>query len=154
MAQANLTIEQELNAPVVDFAEVFYSHPNGNIALRGINFSLAKSELLSILGSNGAGKTTLVRHINGLLKPSRGKVTVFGHDTKDLTSARLSRNVGIVFQNPNNQLFAQSVKREIEFGLNNFGFSEEEVKKRVTAALEDFSLAEYAERPPMELSGG
>jgi energy-coupling factor transport system ATP-binding protein len=150
--RGNLTVHRDDS--VVNFNDVYYSHPNGNIALRGISFRLAKAELLSILGSNGAGKTTLVRHINGLLKPTRGKVTVFGDDTKDLTAARLSGKVGIVFQNPNNQLFAQSVKKEIEFGLRNFGFLDEEVDRRVKAALEDFSLSEYAERPPMELSGG
>ncbi|MDA4111337.1 MAG: energy-coupling factor ABC transporter ATP-binding protein [Thaumarchaeota archaeon] len=140
--------------PIVSFEDVFYSHPNGNVALKGVNFSLRQSEVLAILGSNGAGKTTLVRHINGLLKPTRGKVSVFGEDTKQLSSAQLSRRVGIVFQNPNNQLFAQSVRKEIEFGLRNFGFSEDILKKRVESALNDFSLLDYADRPPMELSGG
>ncbi|MFI5420481.1 MAG: energy-coupling factor ABC transporter ATP-binding protein [Nitrososphaerales archaeon] len=139
---------------VVKFENDWYNHPNGNIALRGISFELGKSELLSILGSNGAGKTTLVRHINGLLKPTRGRVTVFGKETKEMTSAQLSRKVGIVFQNPNNQLFAQSVRKEIEFALNNFGLAENIVKERVQRALEDFSLTQYADRPPMELSGG
>ncbi|MDA4131074.1 MAG: energy-coupling factor ABC transporter ATP-binding protein [Thaumarchaeota archaeon] len=139
---------------VVAFQDVYFSHPNGNIALRGINFSISKGELVSILGSNGAGKTTLVRHINGLLKPSRGRVTVFGEDTKQQTSARLSKRVGIVFQNPNNQLFAQSVRKEIEFALKNFGLEDKIVSERVRGALDDFSLTQYAERPPMELSGG
>ena len=140
--------------PIVSFEDVYYSHPNGNIALKGINFNLRKSELLSILGSNGAGKTTLVRLINGLLKPTRGRVTVFGKDTKLSTSAQLSRSVGIVFQNPNNQLFAQSVRKEIEFALKNFGFSDAVISQRVEVALSTFSLSEYADKPPMELSGG
>jgi len=139
---------------VISFEDVDYSHPNGTIALRKVNFNIARSELVTILGANGAGKSTLVRHINGLLKPTHGSVRVFGQDTKLSTPAFLSRKVGIVFQNPNNQLFAQSVTKEIEFALKNFGFSDELLKKRVDWALDTFSLREYAERSPMELSGG
>jgi energy-coupling factor transport system ATP-binding protein len=139
---------------IVSFESVDYSHPNGNIALRGVSFTLKKGELIAILGSNGAGKTTLVRHINGLLKPTRGRVFVFGEDTKLSTSAKLSRKVGIVFQNPNNQLFAQCVAKEVEFALRNFGFSEELIRTRLDWALHTFDLEQYAERAPMELSGG
>ncbi len=141
-------------SPVVSFEGVDYSHPNGTIALRNVNLQMSSSELVAIMGTNGAGKSTLVRHVNGLLKPTHGKVTVFGEDTKTTTSARLSRRVGIVFQNPSNQLFAQSVTQEIEFGLKNFGFPDEFVKDRVRWALDTFSLGEYSERSPMELSGG
>ena len=95
-----------------------------------------------------------MRHINGLLKPTHGRVRVFGQDTKFSTPALLSRRVGIVFQNPNNQLFAQTVTKEIEFALKNFGFTNDFLKKRIDWALDTFSLREYAERSPMELSGG
>ncbi len=139
---------------IVSFENVDYSHPNGTIALKNASFQIEKGELLAILGSNGAGKTTLVRHINGLLKATHGTVKVFGEDAKLSTTAKLSRKVGIVFQNPNNQLFEQSVKKEIQFALRNFGFSESLVEERVNWALNTFSLSEYAERPPMELSGG
>ena len=138
----------------VTFESVDFSHPNGSVALRNVSLEIRKGELLAILGSNGAGKTTLVRHMNGLLKPTHGRVTVFGKDTKNETSASLSRKVGIVFQNPNNQLFAQSVRKEIEFALRNFKFSQELIEDRVKWALDTFSLNQYAERPPMELSGG
>jgi len=139
---------------IVSFENVDYSHPNGTIALRNISFQLKPGELLAILGSNGAGKTTLVRHINGLLKATHGTVKVFGKDAKLSTAAKLSRKVGIVFQNPNNQLFEQSVKKEIQFALRNFGFMEALIEERTNWALKTFSLAEYADRPPMELSGG
>lgn len=139
---------------VISFENVDYSHPNGTIALRDINLKIPASQLVAILGANGAGKSTLVRHVIGLLKPTHGKVTVFGQDTKTTTSAQLSRKVGIVFQNPNNQLFAQTVTKEMEFGLKNFGFSEDFVKERVKWALDTFSLTDYAERSPIELSGG
>ena len=138
----------------VSFDKVDFSHPNGNVALRGVSLEIRRGELIAILGSNGAGKTTLVRHMNGLLKPTHGKVTIFGKDTKSATSASLSRKVGIVFQNPNNQLFAQSVKSEIEFALKNFKFSTELLETRLKWALDTFSLSQYADRPPMELSGG
>jgi energy-coupling factor transporter ATP-binding protein EcfA2 len=140
--------------PAISFENVDYSHPNGAVALRHINLQIARSELLAILGANGAGKSTLVRHINGLLKPTHGKVTVFGQDTLTTTPAKLSRQVGIVFQNPNNQLFAQTVTKEIEFGLRNFGYTEDYVKERTKWALDTFSLSEYSERSPIELSGG
>jgi len=139
---------------VIRFNKVDYSHPTGTIALRDINFEIVQSELVAILGANGAGKSTLVRHINGLLKPTRGTVTVFGQDTKTATPAELSRKVGIVFQNPNNQLFAQTVSREIEFALKNFGLSDDFVKRRIKWALDTFLLTEYADRSPAELSGG
>lgn len=148
------TQDQAPQETVITFENVDFSHPNGTVALLGVNFTISKGELIAILGSNGAGKTTLVRHINGLLKPTHGVVRVFGQDTKLVTSATLSRRVGIVFQNPNNQLFAQSVRKEIEFALKNFGFSPELIEQRLKWALNTFSLSEYAEKPPMELSGG
>jgi energy-coupling factor transport system ATP-binding protein len=142
------------STPTVSFENVDFSHPNGTVALRNVNLKIGENELVAVLGTNGAGKSTLVRHINGLLKPTRGKVTIFGQDTRSTTSAQLSRKVGIVFQNPNNQLFAQSVRKEIEFGLRNFGFPDDLVEKRIRWALETFSLSDYAERSPIELSGG
>ncbi|MHB8568083.1 MAG: energy-coupling factor ABC transporter ATP-binding protein [Nitrososphaerales archaeon] len=139
---------------VVNVDSVDYAHPNGVTALKNVSLSVRAGELIAILGTNGAGKSTLVRHMNGILKPTRGTVTVFGHNTRDTTAAFLSRKVGIVFQNPNNQLFAQTVSSEIEFALRNFGYDEDAVRKRVDWALNTFSLSEYSDRPPLELSGG
>jgi energy-coupling factor transport system ATP-binding protein len=139
---------------IVRFEHVDYSHPNGVIALRDISLSIRSGELLAVLGRNGAGKSTLVRHMNALLKPTHGTVSVFGSDTRKVTSASLSRRVGIVFQNANNQLFATSVRTEIEFGLRNFGFSKDFISKRTLWALNMFSLEQYENTPPMELSGG
>lgn len=149
-----ITGREEYHDSIVSFHNVDYSHPNGTIALKGVSFQIKTGELLAILGSNGAGKTTLVRHINGLLKATHGTVNVFGEDTKLASTAKLSRRVGIVFQNPNNQLFEQTVRKEIQFALHNFGFSDAIIEEKVNWALNTFSLSEYADRPPMELSGG
>jgi energy-coupling factor transport system ATP-binding protein len=149
------TNELEDFAPeVISFEKVDYSHPNGVRALTEVSLSIKQGELVAILGTNGAGKSTLVRHINALLKPTRGKVRVLGTDTKQTTSAVLSKKVGIVFQNANDQLFEDSVTAEIQFGLKNFGFSPSAIEERTKWALDTFSLEEYADRPPMELSGG
>lgn len=144
----------EVGKEAVVFDNVDYSHANGNIALRKVSFRINSGELIAILGSNGAGKTTLIRHMNGLLKATHGIVYVFGRDTKTASCAELSRRVGIVFQNPNNQLFEQSVRKEIEFALKNFGLSKTTVDERTNWALQTFSLGQYSERAPMELSGG
>ncbi|HKW05587.1 MAG TPA: ABC transporter ATP-binding protein [Nitrososphaerales archaeon] len=149
------TNELEDFAPeVISFEKVDYSHPNGVRALSEVSLSIKQGELVAILGTNGAGKSTLVRHINALLKPTRGRVRVLGTDTKQTTSAVLSKKVGIVFQNANDQLFEDSVTAEIQFGLKNFGFSPSAIEERTKWALGTFSLDEYADRPPMELSGG
>lgn len=152
--QVEVIFEKRVKDTVIKFVNVNYSHPNGVVALNNVSLEISAGELIGVLGTNGAGKSTLVRHVNGLLKPTHGIVEIFGENTRGTSAAKLSKRVGIVFQNPNNQLFAQSVKSEIEFGLRNFGYSEEIVKRRTDWALNTFSLLEYASRPPMELSGG
>jgi energy-coupling factor transport system ATP-binding protein len=139
---------------VIKLSNVDYSHPNGVAALKNVNLGIKRGELVGILGTNGAGKSTLVRLMNALLRPTHGKVEVLGEDTRKTSAATLSRRVGIVFQNPHNQLFSQTVREEIEFGLRNFGFSEDLMSKRTQWALNMFSLSGFANRPPMELSGG
>lgn len=109
---------------------------------------------MAIVGENGAGKTTLVKHINGLLKPTRGNVAVFGVDTRKETVSNLSRRVGIIFQNPDHQLFSESVENEITFALKNFNFPEEVISRRLNWALNFFDLQRYRSTSPMLLSGG
>src|SRR3989337_482649 len=106
------------------------------------------------MGQNGAGKTTLVKHFNGLLKPSQGIVRIDGVETKKTSIATLSRNVGFVFQNPDHQLFSETVEEEIAFSLKNFGFEEETIQKQITWALNLLSLTEYQKTSPFMLSGG
>ncbi|MGQ9759335.1 MAG: energy-coupling factor ABC transporter ATP-binding protein [Candidatus Methanomethylicaceae archaeon] len=136
------------------FNDVSYFYAPGRYAIEHINLSIDKGEIVAILGENGAGKTTLVKHINGLLKPQHGTVTVSGMNTKETTVASLARQVGFVFQNPDHQLFAETVEKELMFALVNFNFSKEEIARRVDWALKQFELMEYKDRPPFMLSGG
>jgi len=106
------------------------------------------------MGQNGAGKTTLIKHFNGLLKPSSGIVRVDGVETTKTSVAALAKNVGFVFQNPDNQLFSETVEDEIAFALKNFGFDKETIAKRVTWALDFLSLLQYRKTSPFLLSGG
>jgi energy-coupling factor transport system ATP-binding protein len=111
-------------------------------------------EFIAIMGQNGAGKTTLVKHFNGLLKPSEGQVLVDGIDTTKTSVATLSRTVGFVFQNPDHQLFSETVEEEIAFALRNFGFKQEVIEKRITWAVNLLGLAQYRKTSPFMLSGG
>jgi len=103
---------------VVD--NVYFTYPNGVEALKGVSLKIEYGDFVAIMGQNGAGKTTLVKHLNGLLKPTKGNVFVDGVNTKDVSVASLARKVGYVFQNPDNQLFCESVEEEIAFALKNF----------------------------------
>jgi energy-coupling factor transport system ATP-binding protein len=139
---------------MITFEGVSYSYLPGTSALNNVNLEIGDHDLVAVLGENGAGKTTLVKHINGLLKPQAGRVIVGGTDTREATVATLARRVGLVFQNPDHQLFAETVEKELSFALINFGLNPEEVAKRVKWGLSEFELTPYRERPPFMLSGG
>ncbi len=138
----------------IEVRDVWFVYPNGVEALRGVSLTIREGEFVVIMGPNGAGKTTLVKTLNGLLKPTRGQVLVDGVDTRKATVAELARKVGLVFQNPDHQLFCETVEEEIAFALRNFGFPEEEIEKRVDWALKTFKLEEYRDVSPLALSGG
>lgn len=139
---------------MIEFVGVTFFQPNGLMALSDIHLRVEKAETVAIVGENGAGKTTLIRHITGLLKPARGRVVVDGDDTKQKSTAELSRKVGVAFQNPDHQLFSESVEGEVAFALKNFGFSQELINQRVDWALNFFGLEEYRKSSPLTLSGG
>ncbi|MCK4385764.1 MAG: energy-coupling factor transporter ATPase, partial [candidate division Zixibacteria bacterium] len=125
------------------------------LALDDINLILEKGKSVAIIGSNGSGKTTLARLLNALLLPTFGKVMVDGLDTHDKDSQKMIRlKVGMVFQNPDNQLISTSVEREIAFGLENLALPYEEMERRVEWSLDFFHLREYKKHPPHKLSGG
>ncbi|MFW9786306.1 MAG: energy-coupling factor ABC transporter ATP-binding protein [Candidatus Thorarchaeota archaeon] len=134
--------------------DVHFAYDGLYTALRGVSLQIDDGERIAIMGSNGAGKTTLVKHLNGLLRPDQGRVILDGVDTKHYSVAELAREIGLVMQNPDHQLFLDSVEREILFGLENLGYSEEESKTRCETTLNDLGLAGLSERSPFTLSGG
>jgi energy-coupling factor transport system ATP-binding protein len=119
-----------------------------------VSLTIEDGEFVAIMGQNGAGKTTLVKHFNGLLKPTKGKVLVSGIETTKMSVAALAKNVGFVFQNPDHQLFSETVEEEIAFALKNFGFEEKVIENRVTWALNLLALTQYRKTSPFMLSGG
>jgi energy-coupling factor transport system ATP-binding protein len=139
---------------MIEVQDVYFTYPSGVEALKGVSLTIQDGEFVAIMGENGAGKTTLVKHFNGLLKPTRGKVLVDGIETTKVSVATLARKVGFVFQNPDHQLFSETVEEEIAFALKNFGFSSDIIEKRVTWALNLLGLAQYRKTSPFMLSGG
>ena len=139
---------------MLEVKDLHYTYSTGLEALCGIDLTINNGEFLAIMGQNGAGKTTLVKHFNGLLKPTTGNVLVDGVNTRDVSVAKLARNVGFVFQNPDHQLFSETVEEEIAFALKNFGFEESVVKKQVDWALNLLDITDYRKTSPFMLSGG
>jgi len=139
---------------MIEVKDVHFCYANNVEALKGVSLTIKDGEFLAIMGQNGAGKSTLVKHFNGLLKPKSGTVCVDGVETTKTSVATLARNVGFVFQNPDHQLFSETVEDEIAFALKNFGFEPDVVEKRVTWALELLSLGQYRKTSPFLLSGG
>jgi energy-coupling factor transport system ATP-binding protein len=139
---------------VLEVKDLHYTYSTGLEALKGINLTINDGEFLAVMGQNGAGKTTLVKHFNGLLKPTTGEVLVDGVSTCDVSVAKLARNVGFVFQNPDHQLFSETVEDEIAFALKNFGFEEAVIEKQVDWALNLLDISQYRKTSPFMLSGG
>jgi len=138
----------------IEAKDIHFTYRTGVEALKGVSLTIKDGEFVAIMGQNGAGKTTLVKNFNGLLRPTKGEVNVDGISTKDVSVAKLARTVGFVFQNPDHQLFSETVEEEIAFALRNFGFDEAKVEKRVTWALNLLDLTEYRKTSPFMLSGG
>ncbi len=133
-------------------------NPFEKYALRDVNLTINKGEFIGLIGHTGSGKSTLVQHLNGLMKPTSGTVTVDGIETTDPSAVKkgLRQKVGLVFQYPEHQLFEESVEKDIAFGPENMGLSPDEVSARVKEAMEMVGLdyETQAKRSPFELSGG
>jgi biotin transport system ATP-binding protein len=136
--------------------DVYYKYePEGIDALRGVSLHIKEGEHLAVIGPNGCGKTTFIRHLNALLIPAGGKVTINGLDTKDSTHyAKIRSQVGMVFQNPDNQIVGMTVEEDIAFGPENLCLPTAEIKKRVSEALSRVGISELAGRNIENLSGG
>jgi cobalt/nickel transport system ATP-binding protein len=130
-----------------------YAYPGGLVALDGLTLHVGDGERVAVLGPNGAGKTTLMLHLNGLLR-GEGRIAVGGVELADGTLAEVRRRVGLVFQDPDDQLFMPTVAEDVAFGPRNLGWSEERVGAAVERALTAVGMAHVAERPPHALSLG
>lgn len=136
----------------INLEDLFFSYPSGVQALQGITCTINSGEQVAIVGQNGSGKTTLVKHFNGLLKPSRGKVEIGGWDTTQKTVAAMSSRVGYVFQNPDEQLFTKTVYQEVIFGPQNLGFDDQKIQRLAQQALAITDLTKERDTNPYDLS--
>jgi energy-coupling factor transport system ATP-binding protein len=144
-----------MSETVVQIENLFYRYPTRtDFALAEVSMSIEAGEFVAIIGQNGSGKTTLIKHFNGLLKPTQGKAIVCGRETTDLPTSELAKLVGYVFQNPDHQIFAETVRDEIAFGPRNLGFSPEHIEATMKQVLADMSLADTLEQMPFQLSRG
>ncbi|MDP9799714.1 cobalt/nickel transport system ATP-binding protein [Catenuloplanes nepalensis] len=143
-------------APSLDVRDVSFAYPDGHRALDGVTLRVARGERVALLGPNGAGKTTLVLHLNGILGGGSGTVTVAGltvsRDRTTLTEIR--RRVGVVFQDPDDQLFLPTVAEDVAFGPANLGLRGAELEQRVDEALDAVGMREHRDRIPHHLSFG
>ncbi len=144
-------MSEQLKKPALEIFDLCFSYQDNPDVLRGINIEVSSGEKVGLIGSNGAGKTTLFLSICGVLKPSKGKVSVMG---KPVQIRDFNPQIGMVFQNPDDQLFCPSVRDDISFGPQNMGLSKSEVEVRVNEALSAVGCKALAERPPHHLSGG
>ena len=131
---------------------VTFSYPSGVQALANIDLEIRGGEAVAIVGANGAGKTTLVKHFNGLLRPSRGQVCVGDWDARSHSVAELAHRIAFAFQNPEDQIFKNSVRAEVAFGPRNLGQTEAEVNSNVRKALDMLGLLKVADEHPYDLN--
>jgi len=139
--------------PVLNIDKLWFAYGERAV-LRNINLDIERGGFIAVMGRNASGKTTLVKQLNGLLKPTKGKIRLDGVDTRKSTAADLSRRVGYVFQNPNDHLFADTVEDEIAFSLRNRRADEAQIARAVEGMLEEFELGRYRKSYPRNLSGG
>lgn len=143
--------------PSLEIKNLAFAYPDGNQALFGIDLTIQKGERVALLGPNGAGKTTLVLHLNGIHETQHGEVFIAGTkvDNENKETLKLIRSkVGIVFQDPDDQLFMPTVEEDVAFGPYNMGLRDQELEKVVDESLKAVGMLEYKDRPPHHLSFG
>jgi energy-coupling factor transport system ATP-binding protein len=136
---------------LIQVDHIHFTYPGSVEALRGVSLAIQPGELVALVGENGSGKTTLARHLNGLLRPQAGRVSVGGWQTHAYSPAKLARRVAYAFQNPDEQLFRQRVWDEVAFGPQNLGYAPERVRGMVEQALELMGLSDLAYLNPRDL---
>ena len=139
---------------IVEVQDLRFAYPDGNEALSGLSFRIHHGESVAIVGANGAGKSTLLLHLNGCLVPKQGTVRIGDFPLTEKTLPDVRRTVGMVFQDPDDQLFMPTVYDDVAFGPLNLGLPFDEVDARVRAALATVGGEHLAKRPPYRLSGG
>ncbi|KGN38705.1 energy-coupling factor ABC transporter ATP-binding protein [Knoellia subterranea] len=143
-----------MSAPVLDIRGLAFAYPDGHQALFGVDLHVHRGERVALLGPNGAGKTTLVLHLNGILTAGAGSVSVSGLPVESGNHLEIRRRVGIVFQDPDDQLFMPTVRDDVAFGPANLGLRGAELDARVESALAAVGMSEFADRAPHHLSFG
>jgi cobalt/nickel transport system ATP-binding protein len=143
-----------VSTPVLDVQGLAYAYPDGHQALFGVNLHVHRGERVALLGPNGAGKTTLVLHLNGILHAGAGSVAVSGMPVAKENLKEIRRRVGVVFQDPDDQLFMPTVRDDVAFGPANLGMRGAALDQRVMEALDKVGMADFADRPPHHLSFG
>lgn len=139
---------------IVEFKKVFFRYPDGTEALRDISFRIMHGESVGIIGANGAGKSTLLMHVNGFLMPASGTINIGDIYLTKQTRQEIRKKVGIVFQNPDDQLFMPTVYEDVAFGVLNLGIDEMIVRQRVEYALNLVNCLDLQAKPPHHLSSG
>ena len=143
-----------MSVPVLETRGLSFAYPDGHQALYSCDLRIDRGERVALLGPNGAGKTTLILHLNGVLTAGSGSVHVDGLEVAKQNLQTIRARVGVVFQDPDDQLFMPSVYEDVAFGPRNLGFPPDETDVRVAQALEAVGMAEFARRPPHHLSFG
>ena len=143
-----------MSAPAIGIAELRFSYPDGREALDGVDMHVHAGERVSLLGPNGAGKTTLALHLNGILESQTGSISVGGLQLGPDTLPEIRRRIGLVFQDPNDQLFMPTVRQDVAFGPANLGLEGEDLEARIDEALHAVEAADLVDRAPHHLSGG
>jgi cobalt transport protein ATP-binding subunit len=138
----------------IEVSGLAFSYPDGRAALRGVDLHIGPGEKVALVGPNGAGKSTLMLHLNGILQPTSGSVTVCGLPIRKETLGRVRAAVGLVFQDPEDQLFSATVYEDVAFGPVHMGLPEPEVRDRVARALAAVHMSAYGTRVPYHLSAG
>lgn len=144
-------ISQDL---VIEASGIRFTYDEGTQALHDVDFRVRRGEFVAMLASNGSGKSTLIKVLVGLLKPQKGSVRLFGKDIRQIPQTELYQQVGLVFQNPNDQLFAATVEEDVAFGPRNLGLAESEVMERIGEALEFVAGSHLRDRAIHHLSFG
>jgi len=143
-----------VSQPIVEVRNLNFAYPDGTAALTNISLSIEQGEAVALIGANGAGKSTLLLHLNGYLNPSSGEIRIGGTRLTRETAAAIRQAVGMVFQDPDDQLFMPTVGEDVAFGPLNAGLPSDEIEQRVTSALDRVGKNHLKNRPPYKLSAG